>query len=93
MFYPYGFVRRTKCICWAIGNNYLIVITFLSLQLNEFMESDIKQKLSLVQITCVTATAHKKIISLFCVSGILRSPPQSAVQVKSQPTQDIFKTS
>ena len=33
-------------------------ITFLSLQLNEFLRSEIKQKLSSVQkITCITAIA------------------------------------
>ena len=30
----------------------------------------------------ITATADKKIMSVFCVSGVLCSPPQSAVQGK-----------
>ena len=45
-------------------------------QLNEFLQSEIKQKLSAVKkITWITAIADKKIISIFCVSGILYSPP------------------
>ena len=47
----------------------------MSLKLNRFLQSEIKQKLSSVQkITHVTAIADKKIISVFCVSGILCSP-------------------
>ena len=34
------------------------------------------------KITCITATADKKIISVFCVSGVMCSLPQSAVQMK-----------
>ena len=30
----------------------------------------------------VTAIADKKIVSVFCVSGVLCSPPQSALQIK-----------
>ena len=58
-------------------------ISFLSLHLNEFLQLKIKQKLSLVQkITCITAIANKKIISVFYVSGVLFSPPQLVVQIK-----------
>ena len=58
-------------------------MSFLSKQSNEFLQSEIKQKLPLVQkITCITAIADKKIISLFCVSEVLCSPPQPTVQIK-----------
>ena len=47
-------------------------------QLNEFLQSEIKQKLSAVKkITWITAITDKKIISIFCVSGILYSPPHT----------------
>ena len=61
-------------------------ISFLSLQLNEYLQPEIKQKPSSVQkITCVTAIANKRTISVFCVSGVLCSLPQSAVQIKQFP--------
>ena len=61
-------------------------ISFLRFQLNEFLQLEIKQKLSSVQkITYITAIADKKIISLFCVSRVLCSPSQSAAQVKQFP--------
>ena len=54
-----------------------LFINFLNLRLNEFLQSEIKQKLSSIQkITCITAIADKK-ISLLCVSGVLCFPPQS----------------
>ena len=41
-------------------------MNFLSLQLNEFLQTEIKQKLSSVQkITYLTAIADKKTISVF----------------------------
>ena len=41
------------------------------------------QKLSSVlKITSIAAIAYKKIISVFSVSGLLGSPPESAVQIK-----------
>ena len=58
-------------------------ISFLSLQLSEFLQSEIKQKLSSVQkITCITANNDNKIISLLYVFGVLFSLTQSAVQIK-----------
>ena len=40
-----------------------LFISFLSLQLNEFRPSEIKQKLSSVlKVTCITAIADKKIL-------------------------------
>ena len=71
-----AFERLQKIIiCSFIG--------FLSLQLNEFLQSKIKQKLSSVQrITCTTAFADEKILNVFCVSQVLYSPPQSALQIK-----------
>ena len=40
-----------------------LFISFLKLQVNEFLQSEIKQKLSSVQkITCITAIVNKKII-------------------------------
>ena len=42
----------------------------MSLYLNEFVQSETKQKLSSVhKITSITAIADKKVISVFCVSG------------------------
>ena len=50
-------------------------INFLSLQLNEFLQSEIKKELSSVQETpWITAIADKK-MSLFCVPGVLCSRP------------------
>ena len=58
-------------------------MSFLNLQLNEFLQSEIKQKLSSVQkVTRITTIANKKVICVFRVSGVLRSPPQFAVQIK-----------
>ena len=39
-------------------------------------------KSSAHKITCITAIANNKIISVFCVSGVLYSLPQSGVQIK-----------
>ena len=50
-------------------------ISFLSLQLNEILQSEIKQKLSSGQK--ITAITYKKLISAFCVFGVLYSPPRS----------------
>ena len=60
MFYLYGFVRWTNYIWWAIDNNYTCsFISFLSLQLNEFLQPEAKQNLSSFQkITCITAIAE-----------------------------------
>ena len=86
IFYLNGFVRWTKCIWWAIENNNLLVYKLFEFAVEWFQQSEIKQKLSLVQkITCITAIANKKIISVFCVSGVLCSPPQSAVQIRQFP--------
>ena len=58
-------------------------ISFFSLYLNGFLQSEIQQKLSSFQkITCITAIADNKIISALCVSGVLCSSPQSAAQIK-----------
>ena len=60
-------------------------ISYLSLQLKEFLQSEIKHKWSSVQklnYNCITAIADKKIISSFCVSRVLCSPTHSAVQIK-----------
>ena len=47
------------------------------------LQSEIKEKLSSFQeIACITAILDKKIKSLFCVSGVLRSLPRSTVQIK-----------
>ena len=49
----------------------------------EFLQLQMKQTLSSVQKNpCITVIADKKIISLFCLSGVLCSPPQSSVQIK-----------
>ena len=71
------------CIWWAREIITRLLINFLSLQLNEFLQSEMKQKLSSVEnIICITAIADKKIKSVFCISGVLGSPPHSAVQFK-----------
>ena len=58
-----------------------LFISFLSLQLNEFLQSGIMHNLSSVQkITYITAIADKKKIIVFCASGLLRSSYHSAVQ-------------
>ena len=67
----------------AIEDNYLLVYKLFEFAVSEFFQSEIKQKISSVQnITCITATNDKKIISVFRVSGVLCSPPQSAVQTR-----------
>ena len=44
-------------------------------------QSELKQRLASVhKVTYITAIADKKKIGLFCVSGVLCSLPQSAVQ-------------
>ena len=52
-------------------------------QLNELLQSEIKQKLSAVKkITWITAIADKKIISIFCVPGNCTPHLTPAVQSK-----------
>ena len=59
------------------------LLIFMSLELNGFLQSEIKQKLSSVQKTTYTiALADKNIAIVFCVSGVLRSPSQFAIQMK-----------
>ena len=68
MFYLYGFVWWTKCICWAIENNYLLFYKLIEFAVEWIPATEIKQKLSSVQnITCITAIVHKKIRSVFFV--------------------------
>ena len=56
------------------------LISFLNLQLNEFLQAEIKHKLSSVQkIIYITAISDKKIISVFCVSAVFNFSPQSPV--------------
>ena len=59
-------------------------ISLLSLQLNEFGQLEIKQKLSLVQkFTCIIAIADKKIIQVYSLClWVLCSLRRSAVQIK-----------
>ena len=67
-FFLYRFVRWTKCIWWAIES-------FLSLQMNEFLQSEIKQKLfPVLKFSWIPAVADKKILVVFCVSAVLCSP-------------------
>ena len=57
--------------------------SFSSSHFNEFLQSEIKQKLSSSQkIARTTAIAGTKIINVFCASEVLCSPPQSTVQIK-----------
>ena len=54
----------------------------MSVQLNEFLQSAIKQKLSSFQkITCSTAISDKKILSTFCISEVLCYPTLFNVQI------------
>ena len=59
-------------------------INLLSLQLNEYLQSELKQKLSSFEkIICITAIADKKIITVFFISGVCAPYlPQSSVQIK-----------
>ena len=67
---------------WLQKRTICSFISSLSVQLNEFLQSEIKQKLSSIQkITRNTTITHKKIISVFCVSEVFCSPPPSAVQI------------
>ena len=65
-------------------NNYLLIHKLFEFAVEWIPGSrSNSQKLSSVQkLTCITAIADKKIIRVFCMSGILCSPPQSAVQIK-----------
>ena len=42
----------------------------------------IRNKVEIQKITCIIAIADKKIVSVFCVSGIFFSPRQSDVQIE-----------
>ena len=54
------------------------------MQLNEYLQSEIKHKLSSVQkITCITAITDKKIKSAFCLSEVLGSPPHVLFNLSS----------
>ena len=54
----------------------IIICLFMRLnELNEFLQSKIKQKLSSLQKTaCITAIADKEMIIVFCISGVLCHP-------------------
>ena len=60
-------------VCWFIS--------FLTLQSNKFLQSEIKTGtiFSSLIFICITVIVDKKITS---VSGVLCSPPQSAVEIK-----------
>ena len=76
MFYLYGFVRWTKCIWWTGENNYLLDYMLFEFAVEWIPATRIKQKYSSIQkTTCTTTIGDKKIISLFCVSGVLSSLP------------------
>ena len=55
-------------LCPAAAHMYSF-ISFLSLQLNGFPQSELKQLSSIQKITFITAIADQKIIIVFCVSG------------------------
>ena len=73
---------------WGVCDRLSKIIIFLftnilSLQLIEFMLSEIKQKLCLAQkITRITAIDNTKIASAFSLFGVLCSPSQFAVPNK-----------
>ena len=63
-----------KCLSDGLENLTVCpFISFLSLQLNEFPQSEIKQNYLQFK-TFITAIADKKIISVFCVSGSIVLP-------------------
>ena len=83
MFFLFGFARWTKCIWWAVENNYLNIYKLFEFAVEWIPAIRNKPKLSWFQkISCITAITDKKMISVFCTSAILCSPPQSAVQIK-----------
>ena len=70
-------LKSFTCTDLSIENIYS-VISFLSLQLNQFLQTEIKQKIfSVLKIARITAIVDKKTISVFCVSRVLSFPPQS----------------
>ena len=77
IFYLYGFVRWTKCIWSAIENNYLLVYKLFKFAIRNKAEIIFSS-----EIFSIIVIADKKIMSEFCVSGTLCSPPHSAVQIK-----------
>ena len=78
----YGFVRWTKCIWWATGNNYLFVYKLFGFALEWIPAIRNKTEIIFSSKYDITAIADKKIVSAFCVSEVLHSPSQSAVQIK-----------
>ena len=58
------------------------LISFFSLQLNEFLQLEIRQKLSSVKKNISITAIADKVMGVFCVSRVLYSPPHSAVQNK-----------
>ena len=70
IFYLYGFVRWTKCIWWLYNLTICSFINFLSLQLNDILQSEIKQNyLQFKKITFITAIADNKIMCIICICG------------------------
>ena len=58
-FFPKGFFKRRPCIC-RIKEIFYLVISFLSLLLNKFLQSEIMQKSRSVQnITNIVAVADE----------------------------------
>ena len=51
--------------------------------MNEFLKPEIKVLSSVQKLTCITAIADKKIISVFCVSGVLCSLPSLLFKLNS----------
>ena len=85
MFYLCGFVRWTKCIWWAIENSICSFISFWVCCWMNFKKWLFKNKItnsSIQKITCITAIADTKMISMFCVPEVLHFLPKSAVQIK-----------
>ena len=84
MFYLYGFVRWTRCIWWALENNYLLVykLSECAVEWIPTIRNKADKWSSVEKFTCITAIADKKIINVFFVTGVLCSLPQSAVQLK-----------
>ena len=83
MFYLYEFVRWAKCIWWTIVNNYFLVYKLFELAVEWIPLIRIKKKLFLAhKIIYITAVADKKMISVFSVSEVLYSQPQSTIQIK-----------
>ena len=81
--YLHGFVRSTKRIWWDKEINYLLVYKIFGLAVEWILA--IRNKAEIIFSSknhCITAVTGKKVTSIFCVSGVMCSPPHFAVQIE-----------